>query len=103
MLRHEFQHEADRRNQEMLYDPAIDERWKKNRWALDVAANISVDARLGERGLGKECRREDFRQAVGGQHEAVFEETWANPPRTWPEIEVLAIKLVEIGCEDHKR
>lgn len=103
LLRHEFQHEADRWNPEMLYDPAIDERWKKNRWALDVAANISVDARLREQGLGKECRREDFRQAVGGQHEALFEATWANPPRTWPEVEALANKFVEIDPEDHGR
>ncbi len=103
LLRHEFQHEADRRNPEMLYDPALDSRWKKNRWPLDVAANISVDARLGERGLGKERRREEFRQSVGGQHEAVFEEVWANPPRTWPEIEDLANKLVELGREDRRR
>ena len=103
LLRHEFQHEADRRNPEMLYDPAIEERWRNKLWALEAAANISVDARLGKRGLGKEFRRKEFRQAVRGQHDALFEDTWANPPRTWSEMEAVAFKLVEFGDEEHPK
>jgi hypothetical protein len=103
LLRHELGHEADRQDPEMLYDPAIEERWKHcwalsgagKRWKpLDLAANISLDARLGGRGLGKKKRLEEFRKIVGKEHGWLFEEAWANPPRTWPEIEGLAKRLL---------
>lgn len=67
---------------------------------LDIAANISLDSRLGERGLGKECRYMEFRKALGGRHNDVFEESWTNPPKTWPEIEELARKLMNLRCRD---
>jgi hypothetical protein len=92
LLRHELGHEADRWNPEMGYDPAIEERWKGH-WALNLAANISLDARLGDRGLGKELRRSDFRSEVGEDYDSVFEEAWGNPPKTWSEIEALATRL----------
>lgn len=97
LLRHELGHEGDRWNPRMLYDPAIEERWpNQERWALELAANISLDARLGEGGLGKEFRRKDFLAAIGRQHAAFFEDNWQNPPQTWPEIEELAHKLLEL-------
>ncbi len=92
LLRHELGHEADRWNPKMLYDPAIEERWKRC-WAFNLAANISLDRRLGDGGLGKEMRREDFQAELGEEHGDVFEEVWADPPKTWPQIEALATKL----------
>jgi hypothetical protein len=86
LLRHELGHEADRRNPEMLYDPAAELRWKGGtQWALDVAANISLDARLGDGGLGREWRLQEFRRFFGSEHDSVFDRAWRNPPRTWPE------------------
>jgi hypothetical protein len=97
LLRHELRHEADRWDAEMLYDPDIEEQWRKKpqkqRDCFEMAANISVDARLGRRGLGKQFRRDSFRSIFGNEHESVFEEAWADPPKTWSEIEEFAIKL----------
>ena len=97
LLRHELGHEADRQNSAMLYDPAIEARWKCNRsWALELAANISLDARLADRGLGKDFRKKDFLEQVGKLHIDYFEQIWENPPRTWPEIEDLAGDLLKL-------
>lgn len=97
LLRHEFKHEADRRDPNMRYDPIIEERWKgKKNWILEMAANISVDARLGDSGLGKKRRQEEFNQNFGKEYDALFEEVWADPPATWPDIEALATKLSKI-------
>src|ERR1044072_265013 len=41
LLRHEFGHEADRRNPAMGYDPTIETRWKGNN-AFEMAANVSL-------------------------------------------------------------
>ncbi len=95
LLRHELGHEADRPNPEMRYDPAIEERWK-NCWAFNLAANISLNARLGDGGLGRESDRPNFQELVGREHEELFEEAWTNPPRTWPDIEELAKRLLAI-------
>lgn len=48
LLRHEFGHEADRHNPDMHYDPEIENNWK-GRWEFNLAANISLDSRLGDR------------------------------------------------------
>lgn len=97
LLRHEFMHEADRRDPEMKYDPAIEERWKGEKyWILEMAANISVDARLGDSGLGKKRRQEEFNQNFGEEYNALFEEVWGAPPATWPDIVALATKLSKI-------
>ena len=96
LLRHELGHEADRWNPQMLYDPTIEKRWKHCSWALNVAADISLDARLGKGGLGKTWRRDDFLRMLGKDQEGLFEEAWANPPTTWPAIELLAKRLLAI-------
>lgn len=97
LLRHELGHEADRRNPAMLYDPSIEARWKGSQaWALELAANISLDARLGDGGLGKDFRKKDFLEQVGKLHIDYFEQIWENPPRTWPEIEDLANRLLQL-------
>ena len=94
LLRHELGHEADRRNPNMLYDPKIEERWRgQNFWILEMAANISLDARLGDGGLGKKKRRKEFCQKFGKEYDSFFEEVWANAPTTWPAIEALSSKL----------
>lgn len=104
LLRHELGHEADRWNPKMLYDPAVEERWKGH-WAFNLAANISLDARLGDGGLGKELNLKEFRSVLREDYDTVFEEAWADPLKTWPEIEALAIKLSALprhdpcGCE----
>ncbi len=94
-LRHELGHEADRRNPEMQSDPDLESRWTKC-GAFEVAANLSLDARLGERGLGPCFRWEEFKDFVGENFQPLFAELWANPPSTWPEIETLAKRLVAI-------
>ena len=99
LLRHEFQHEADRWDEDMDYDPEIEKLWTRNptwAWALTLAANISVDARLRERGLGEEFRRENFIQMVGKEHVNIFEDEWKNPPTTWSDIDYLAMRLLEL-------
>ena len=96
LLWHEFQHEADRWNKDMHYDFKTDKEWN-NHWAWNLAANISVDARLGKRGLGEEFRREDFIKTVGSEHVNIFENAWTNRPETWPEINKLAKKLQGLG------
>lgn len=94
LLRHELGHEADRRNPDMLYDPTIEKRWRgQNFWILEMAANISLDARLGDGGLGKKKRRKEFCQKFGKEYDSFFEEVWANAPTTWPAIEALSSKL----------
>jgi hypothetical protein len=99
LLRHELGHEADRWNPKMLYDPAIEERWKLH-WAFNLAANISLDARLCDGGLGRDLRLKDFRSMLGEDCESVFEEAWTNPPKTWPKIEALASKLSVLRPQD---
>ena len=97
LLRHEFGHEADRRNPKMRYDPMIEKRWEGAKfWILEMAANISLDARLGDGGLGKKKRQEEFCLNFGQEYDALFEEVWANAPATWPDIEKLATKLSKI-------
>lgn len=94
LLRHELGHEADRRNPDMLYDPTIEERWQgQDYWILEMAANISLDARLGDGGLGKKRRRKESCQNFGKEYDSFFEEVWANAPTTWPSIEALSSKL----------
>jgi hypothetical protein len=100
LLRHELGHEADRRNPKMLYDSAIHERWKDNCWALDIAANISLDSRLGKFGLGLRRRRKEFLDALGEKHISVFRTSWSAPPQTWPEIEALAQHLLALRRTD---
>ena len=92
LLTHEFGHEADRRDPSMLYDPEIEERWKED-YALEIVCNLSLDSRLGSRGLGKECRLIEFRKGFGDHLDSVFEVAWARPPASWPEMEELALKL----------
>jgi len=99
LLRHEFGHEADRRNPDMHYDPAIERRWG-DRPVFNLAANISLDARLDERGLGREFRKAEFVQVMGMYLLDVFRRAWESPPRTWPEIEELARELAELRGED---
>ena len=97
LLRHELGHEADRRNPDMLYDPTIEEHWQgQDYWILEMAANISLDARLGDGGLGKKRRRKEFCQNFGKEYDGSFEEVWANAPTTWPAIGALASKLSKI-------
>jgi len=96
LLRHELGHEADRRNPDMHYEPAIEKRWA-GRWELHLAMNISLDARLGEQGLGKEFRWErEFLPRVGAHYRSLFEEIWASPPKTWPEMEALATYFTQL-------
>ena len=96
LLRHEFGHEADRQSPGMLYDPSIEKRWRKCRWVFEMAANISLDARLGDLGLGKEKRLKEFQIEIGTKHINFFEEQWTNPPQTWPAIEDLANKIYKL-------
>ena len=97
LLRHELGHEADRRNPDMLYDPTIEVRWKEANYRIfEMAANISLDARLGDGGLGRKRRQEEFCQKFGKEYDDFFEEAWANAPATWPDIEKLARKLLKI-------
>jgi len=96
LIRHEFGHEADRWNPEMLFDNDIHERLREHAWALDTAANISLDARLGRLGLGRRRRRDEFLSLLGTHHARFFSELWASPPSTWPEIEALALRLAEL-------
>jgi hypothetical protein len=96
LLRHELGHEADRWRPEMKYDPEIENRWQ-GRWELELAANISLDSRLGDGGLGKEKRKADFLHSVGLDHMDIFEEAWNNPPVTWIEMESLANKFSDLG------
>ena len=94
LIRHELQHVADRFNPAMEYYSEIDnpERWDQ---AMNLAANISVDARHGELGLGELFRWEkEFRPFLDDK--ALFDKEWTNPPKTWPEIEALAIRLLEL-------
>jgi hypothetical protein len=58
-----------------------------------MAANISLDARLGDGGLGKKRRRKEFCQWFGKEYDGFFEEVWENEPATWPAIEALAFKF----------
>lgn len=98
LLRHELGHEADRRNPSMQYDASVEERWKgEHQWILEMAANISLDARLGDCGLGKQKRKEEFFQNLGIEHEDLFEEIWTSPPVKWLTIEKIAFKLFEIS------
>ena len=101
LLRHEFQHEADRWNKDMGYDNEIEKQWKRNptwTWALNLAANISVDARLDKhrQGLGKAIRRKDFIDEISKECLDIFEHAWENPPTTWQDIDDLAMRLVEL-------
>jgi hypothetical protein len=94
LLRHEFGHEADRRNPAMLYDPLIERRWRAKRdTALEIICNLSLDARLGSGGLGRECRLIEFREAFGTERDPIFEAAWQSPPMTWPAMEELACLL----------
>lgn len=95
LLRHEFQHEADRHDPKMEHDPKLEENWKNDQY-FHLACNISVDSRLGEKGLGKEYRRNEFNRTMGESCTNLYEELWENPPKTWKEIEELAIKLNSI-------
>jgi hypothetical protein len=94
LLRHEFGHEADRWNPRMQYDGTIETRFRDCPSALDCAANISLDARLGRRGLGRNRRRSEFVSLFGENRIDLFDNSWANPPLDWPAIERLARVLV---------
>jgi hypothetical protein len=100
LLTHEFGHEADRHNPDMLYTNEIEQRFEGDTgWALTCAANISLDARLGDRGLGRERRRTEFVGLLGRRHLALFDENWAHPPLDWPGIAALAEKLLQLQPE----
>ena len=103
LLRHELGHEADRRNPAMQYDPAIEQRWAgDNAWALDMAANVSLDSRLGKRGLGKARRQKEFVEKFGADRLPEFQEAWANPPTTWLEIDALATRLSRLPSQPER-
>ena len=92
LIRHEFQHLADRYDPDLKYYPEIDDgRWD---YAMNIAANISVDKRLAGRGLTRGENLAAFAKYLGSNHDpAWFDELWDKPPLTWRAIEDLAIKL----------
>jgi hypothetical protein len=96
LLSHELGHEADRHDPSMQYDQDIESRCK-NQWEFEMAANISLDARLEKRklGLGKSYRWKEFHQCFPEQKK-IFDDYWATPPDTWSKIKKFANKLKKI-------
>ena len=100
LIQHEFGHEADRHYLDPPFDPQIYIRWKEPRfWALNLAWDISLDARLAARdwGLGEDYRRTNFYDEVGKHHQYIFDEAWSKRLKTWKEIENLAEELHILG------
>src|ERR1700740_638855 len=82
----------------MLFDPKIYDRWKEPHfWALNLAMDITLDARLGEHGLGQNFRLANSHDEIGSDHDDLFKKEWTAPRMTWPDIEILAKELSRLG------
>ena len=67
---------------------------------LELVANVSLDARLGDLGLGKDKRKKEFHDLVSERHDELFEDIWTRPPTTWPQFEQLATRFARLRAEE---